>query len=283
MAGRERQLDEVQALAAIFDGGVKATDPAVERWIEEGEAGFVGEQDTIALVVEIPLDAPASHGEGQGELPPQMLRCRLSCVLPPGYPASEPAACTADCEAWEAAEGAAVNTALAALCAAALAEGDEVLYDAAEHAKATAEASLASWSAARTAGAGVPLAALADAGPPSISRVFFWTHHTFRKQKLIYEWARALGVSGLVTVSKPGYTFVEAQPENMREFTKLNMAENWKEIRITWQEEGEERLFKDGLREVTIKQFVDEFRAMGREDVLEGTRNPHHRISKTTN
>lgn len=35
------------------------------------------------------------------------------------------------------------------------------------------------------------------------------------------------------------------------------MGEHWKEIRITWQEDGDERLFKDGLREVTIKQFID--------------------------
>ena len=212
MAQRERQLDELQALAAIYDGGVTATDPAVHRWIQEGEPGFVGEEDTITIFVAIPLDAPQcyEHEHEGAELHPQMLRCRLRCVLPPGYPSQQPATCTADCDGdiQGTSECAALNAALAALCAAALAEGDEVLYDATEHAKHAAEASLASWITASAAGAGVTQTqggVPRDLAPdPTISRVFFWTHHTFRKQKLIYDWARALGVSGLITVSKPG-------------------------------------------------------------------------------
>jgi hypothetical protein len=102
---------------------------------------------------------------------------------------------------------------------------------------------------------------------------------------------------------------VEGLPAAIAEFTKRNLAEHWREIRLTWQAEvlfpsvcssepggtrsraphaalprGASvptdvdvadglRLFGDGLKEVTIAQFVGEFDRLGRRDILAcGTR-----------
>lgn len=79
----------------------------------------------------------------------------------------------------------------------------------------------------------------------------------------------------------------------METFTQRNMAEHWREIRISWEsdvvvhtsEDGSSggeggcgsadsmRLFPDGLKEVSIAEFCADMRAVGREDILEaGTR-----------
>ena len=115
-----------------------------------------------------------------------------------------------------------------------------------------------------------------------ISRAFFWTHHTRVKQKKIYTWAKELNVTGIITVSKPGYLLVEAQEANMQEFTKRNLAEHWKEIRLTWQESqhlestrtlDEARWFPRGLSEITIPEFVSCVRKIGQSRILPfGTR-----------
>lgn len=302
-----RQLDELQALNAIFEGGLRATHPDVQRWIDRGEAdGTVQLPDAagvVELVLALPLDPPATPtaAAAAAALPPQALVAELRIMLPPGYPSNAPAACTVCCHhrVLGVEAESAVNTELSDLTVTAAVEGDECLFGLAEHAKAAAEAGLAAavaWVAARGgsstgAAPGAPLLVPGVAGgggegcgdggqevgsaaaAARIGRTFFWTHHTRRKQLLIYEWAKELGVSGVITVSKPGYTFVEATVADMREFTQRNMAEHWKEIRITWQEEADDRLFKDGLREVTIEQFVAELRSRGRDDILEaGTR-----------
>ena len=112
-----------------------------------------------------------------------------------------------------------------------------------------------------------------------IFRKFFWTHHTRVKQRKIYEWSARLRVTGLCTVSRPGYLLVEGEEADMKEFTRRNMAEKWKEIRITWEETEEvpdvdsSRWFKDGLREVTKEEFIKILRTRGKFDALKcGTR-----------
>lgn len=126
-----------------------------------------------------------------------------------------------------------------------------------------------------------------------VSRKFFWTHHTRVKQRLIYEWATELRISGRITVTRPGYLLVEAEERDMIEFSKRNMGEHWKEIRITWEDTetvqcttvdqeksidvnkvvDASRWFRDGLREVSIREFASEIRAIGHAEVLEcGTR-----------
>ena len=118
--------------------------------------------------------------------------------------------------------------------------------------------------------------------PTTISRAFFWTHHTRVKQKKIYVWAKELRVTGIITVSKPGYLLVEAQEANMQEFTKRNLAEHWKEIRLTWQESqqldttktvDEARWFPEGLTEISIPEFASSIRKIGQSRILPfGTR-----------
>ena len=119
--------------------------------------------------------------------------------------------------------------------------------------------------------------------PNTISRAFFWTHHTRVKQKKIYVWAKELRVTGIITVSKPGYLLVEAQEANMQEFTKRNLAEHWKEIRLTWQESqkldtttktvDEARWFPEGLTEISISEFASSIRKIGQSRILPfGTR-----------
>lgn len=79
---RARQLDELQALAAIYEGGVVSTDAGVQRWIDHGEDGFVT-QDALEVVVHIPLEAAAAE-DPTGLLPPQVrtARCVPVTTLP---------------------------------------------------------------------------------------------------------------------------------------------------------------------------------------------------------
>jgi hypothetical protein len=116
---------------------------------------------------------------------------------------------------------------------------------------------------------------------PTISRVFFWTHHTRVKQKKIYVWAKELRVTGIITVTKPGYLLVEAEKHDMLEFTKRNLAEHWKEIRVTWEEDvtvfnksiDKSRWFPQGLSEITIPEFAASIRRIGQSRILRyGTR-----------
>ena len=119
-----------------------------------------------------------------------------------------------------------------------------------------------------------------------IRRMFFWTHHTRKKQHAIADWAAELSLTGRLTVSKPGYMLIEGTILEMREFARRNMGQSWKEIKITWEETvtadealsgcGEMkqlRLFQDGLRQVSVDDFIAELRSLNLDVALEhGTR-----------
>ncbi|KAK3233502.1 hypothetical protein CYMTET_9589 [Cymbomonas tetramitiformis] len=304
---REQQLEELEALTAIFEREIEFADKGLAKLFEEDVPGrSIPDHQRIAfdLNFSLALDEGALEplGGAASEVPEVFLH--LCCELPLEYP-RKPARCEvtlADGVGMTDAEMVALNKELAVRCEAASAAEEQAIYTTAMHAKQVAEehyARTCEQLAKAYAMQQAEAAALRDnygsaAESPSratITRTFFWSHHTRRKQLLIYEWAAELRISGRLTVSRPGYTFVEGTPSDMKEFTKRNMGEHWKEIRITWSEtaepppgdsvtEGNEpvsgdglRLFPDGMKEVLVDEFIEEFRALGREDILEeGTR-----------
>ena len=274
------QLEELRFLKAIFADEILIRDVHLSQLVNDEESFAFTCQDqsltttdssNVAVSFQLNLDLNAmQNAPGENE------SLHLHCTLSSEYP-NVPARVQALTGILSTALLDSLNSILLQRLG-----NSESIYDAAMFAKQWTVEQMAHVALSQSADSLNPSATSATSGSNTLSRRFFWTHHTRRKQLLIYKWAKELKISGRLTVSKPGYIFVEGAMGDMKEFTRRNMAEKWKEIRMTWEEDvvveteqhvDTKRLFPDGLKEVSIKQFISDLRERDRVDALKtGTR-----------
>lgn len=156
----------------------------------------------------------------------------LHCLLSSKYPQAEPAAITITSPGLEQAELRKLSSEIKAICEESQRNNEECVFAATTHVQefisshsptlaipaVTSPSSTSTCSSTSSTSSTSPtsptpaIAALVLAPAASrISRVFFWTHHTRRKQVLLFQWATELGITGRLTVSKPGYCLVEGE------------------------------------------------------------------------
>ena len=255
----QSQLEELRFLKAVFNEEMLVRDVHLDQLIQSDHTANDGATSAASFELHLALNSPSNTK------PPEL---SLQCTLPADFPAARP---TMRAQAsWISTKG---LEQLGRILEQGM-EGADGIFDVAMAGKQWAEEFL---SRQKPSGG-----ESAKQSCPVLVRRFFWTHHTRKKQLLIYKWAAELKIGGRLTVSKPGYILVEGAAGDMKEFTRRNMAEKWKEIRVTWEEEivgkvGQEvdqlRICPDGLREVSVKEFIEEIRQLGRSDILSaGTR-----------
>ena len=183
----ERQLEEVQALAAIFGGEDEFSTQSSQlaSFIETADMQFVDRQTAQPLSFQ--LRAALEDGE--------TVLC-LSCTLPQGYPTCCPAAVTGSIEHVLAKrkETTDLNAVLQQACAEAV--GAEAVYSIVETAKGWAHGRVQAMESTASATDENETGSKCDWGVgDSLVRSFFYCHHIRTKQALVYAWAEELRLS----------------------------------------------------------------------------------------
>lgn len=198
--GRERQLEEIQALASIFGGEdeFSTSSSQLRSFVETGDHDFV-DRSLAQLSFELRVVVDGDDGS------PVACLC-LSCTMPAGYPSCAAASMTGSIEHVLAkrADLTELNTMLARSCEERI--GEECIFEVANAAREWVAARIADLEAANSAATEKAAEQLeGDWGcGNNLSRSFFYCHHIRTKQARVYEWSAELRLSGRVKIGWPG-------------------------------------------------------------------------------
>eukprot|EP01043_Picozoa_sp_COSAG02_P054746 COSAG02_NODE_6250_length_3699_cov_3.633611_1_plen_306_part_00 len=204
---RERQLEEIQALASIFGGEDEFTTSSsqLRSFVETGDHDFV-DRSLAALSFELRVAVESVTGDGGDGSDVAPAGLCLSCTMPPGYPSRTAASMTGSIEHMLAKR--ADLTELNAMLAGELQSrvGDECIFEVADTAREWVAARIADLeSASSTASEKATNQVEGDWGRgDSLTRSFFYCHHIRTKQARVYEWSEELRLSGRVKIGWPG-------------------------------------------------------------------------------
>ncbi|CAG9464983.1 unnamed protein product [Pedinophyceae sp. YPF-701] len=235
MACLQRQLGELDALDAMYpdslqvDGDVALWRSCLDRATEE--------RDSSGAPRDPPVDLPAVSGTLSLPGPPEGLS--LAFTLPRDYPGpdSAPPRVRATCVSLPS------KSAHATLAAAAAEAIDECGPDV-ECLVAVAEAVL---SAARALpaedvaghyGTSNSTPPRASSGSPQLGRRVIWFHHikSPTKKKLIKDWGRELGLSGVMKPGYPGVLLLEGREDDVAEMVRRLRSLTWKAMQVRCEE-----------------------------------------------
>jgi hypothetical protein len=217
---RERQLEEIQALASIFGGDDEFTTSSsqLRSFVETGDHDFVDRSlSTLSFELRVTVES-ASGDDSDGHSDIAATGLCLSCTMPAGYPSRTAAAMTGSIEHMltKRADLNELNAMLARSCSERV--GEECIFEVADAAREWVATRIAELeSASSTAAKKTTDQVEGDWGRgDSLTRSFFYCHHIRTKQARVYEWSEELRLSGRVKIGWPGASshawYVAARP-----------------------------------------------------------------------
>eukprot|EP00941_MAST-03F_sp_MAST-3F-sp1_P000825 g825.t1 len=266
-------LDELLALASMFEKDeFEVIGDALNAFLESGDKEFVPLHTSLSCKFRVLVEGT--------------VLLKLSVSLPIGYPAEKKANCYANCDNLTSLQCQELNEKLDKAAEEEQKNGNCAIFNLVEMAREI----VSSFSKSNLSPSCIPNRDLVDDTEGfrsiTISRVFFWSHHTRVKQRKVYKWSEELRVTGLCRIGKPGWIFCEAAEDEMKEFVKRIKHERWKQILLKWEEVETKkvkcslkdskkeldglRLFPDGMHEIIdAQEFCLRLREKGMLHALE--------------